>query len=636
MNTKPRAALMCLGAAGIALGTFLVAGSATAQPDKRAEAEPVRRDVQKRVHVPTERDLSNPDPIHAPSGGIPVYPLHFRTIDGSFNNPDHPEWGAAAEPMKRAMAPAYPVAPGTTPARASGPSVRAVSNALSAQPGPIFNPVNASDYLWQWGQFLDHDLVETPLANPTEALDIPVPAGDPFFDPMNTGTQVIGMSRSAYEIGGDGMRHQVNEITSYIDASNVYGSDETRADFLRAHDGTGKLKTSAGNLLPFNTAGLPNAPTGSDPTMFIAGDVRTNEQVALIAIHTLFMREHNYWCDRLAAEVPGLTGDEYYERARAIVAAEMQAITYNEFLPLLLGPDAMPGYLGYKMAVDPTVSNMFATAGYRVGHTMLSSTIMRLDATDLESSEGGILLRDAFFSPSEISGNGIESILRGLASQKAQNIDRFIIDDVRNFLFGPPGAGGFDLVALNLQRARDHGIPDYNTIRVAYGLPPIASFNDVNPGDPAVGAALASVYTNVDEIDPWIGAISEPQAPGALVGETFKRMFVDQFTRLRDGDRFWYTEYLPTELINEVNSTTLGMIIKRNTDIGDELSDNVFAAQAPCAPDVNNDGFLNFFDISMVIQGIGQSDPRVDFTDDGVYDFFDLSEFLTLYQSGCP
>jgi hypothetical protein len=636
MKNTPRTAAVCLGIAGIALGTFVVAGSAVAQPDKRAEAEPVRRDVQKRAYVPAERDLTNPDLIHAPQGGTPVYPLHFRTIDGSFNNPDHPEWGAAKEPMKRAMPAAYPVAPGTTPARASGPSVRAVSNALVAQSGSIENPINASDYLWQWGQFIDHDVVETPLASPSEALDIPVPMGDPFFDPMNTGTQVIGMSRSAYEIGTDGMRHQVNEITAYIDASMVYGSDEARADWLRVKDGSGKLKTTAGDLLPYNTDGFPNAPTGSDPTMFLAGDVRVNEQVGLAAMHTLFVREHNYWCDRLAIEHPGLTGDEYYERARAIVAAEMQAITYNEFLPLLIGNSAMPGYTGYKVSVDASIMNMFATAGYRVGHTMLSGTLMRLDATDMESSEGHIGLRDAFFTPSEIETNGIDSVLRGLSAQRAQNIDRFIVDDVRNFLFGPPGSGGFDLASLNMQRARDHGIPDYNSIRMAYGRPGIVSFNDVNPGDPSVGAALASVYSSVDEIDPWIGLLSEPQAPGALVGETLKRMLADQFTRLRDGDRFWYTEYLPTELVNEVNNTTLGMIIKRNTDIGDEMSDNVFIAQDPCPADVNNDGNLNFFDISMVIQGIGQSDPRVDYTDDGSYDFFDLSAFLTLYQSGCP
>ncbi len=636
MKKTNQTAVVCLGVAGVALGTFLVSGSAFAQPDKRAAAQPVRRDVQKRVHIPVERDLSNPDPIHAPQGGAPVYPLHFRTIDGAFNNPDHPEWGAAAEPMKRAMPPAYPVAPGTTPARASGPSVRAVSNALSAQTTPIYNPVNASDYLWQWGQFLDHDIVETPLHDPSEAMDIPVPSGDMFFDPMNTGTQVIGMSRSAYEIGGDGMRHQVNEITSFIDASNVYGSDETRADFLRLHDGSGKLKTSAGDLLPFNTAGLPNAPTGSDPTLFIGGDVRANEQVGLTCMHTLFMREHNYWCDQLAAEFPGLTGDEYYERARAIVAAEMQAITYNEFLPLLIGSDAMPGYTGYRVSVDPSIFNMFATAGYRVGHTMLSGDLMRLDATDLVSGSGNLALRDAFFAPSEVQTNGIETVLRGLAAQRAQNIDRFIVDDVRNFLFGPPGSGGFDLASLNMQRARDHGIPDYNSIRVAYGLPAIATFNDVNPGDPSVGAALASVYADVNEIDPWIGLLSEPHAPGALVGQTLRRMLADQFTRLRDGDRFWYTEYLPTDLVNQVNATTLGMIIKRNTDIGEELSDDVFIAQTPCAPDVNNDGFLNFFDISAVIHGIGDSDPRVDYTGDGSWDFFDLSAFLTMYQSGCP
>ncbi len=91
-------------------------------------------------------------------------------------------------------------------------------------------------------------------------------------------------------------------------------------------------------------------------------------------------------------------------------------------------------------------------------------------------------------------------MLRGLARQRAQEIDPFVVDAVRNFLFGPPGAGGFDLAALNIQRGRDHGLPSYNQARVEYGLAPVQTFADLTT-NPAVQARLASVYATVEEVD---------------------------------------------------------------------------------------------------------------------------------------
>ena len=91
--------------------------------------------------------------------------------------------------------------------------------------------------------------------------------------------------------------------------------------------------------------------------MFLAGDVRANEQVGLLAFHTLFVREHNRLADKIVKKykraLPSGTSerDEHiYQLARKIVGAELQAITYNEFLPALLGPMApsMVKYTGYN------------------------------------------------------------------------------------------------------------------------------------------------------------------------------------------------------------------------------------------------------------------------------------------------
>ncbi len=501
-------------------------------------------------------------------------PEEFRSIDGTGNNVANPDWGSVEQPFLRVSTADY-VDGVSEPAGALRPSARVISNEIHDQPGSLINRRGASDFLWQWGQFLDHDITLTPEAEPVEPFNILVPAGDLFFDPQSLGRVEIGLDRSYYEMV-DGIREQFNEITAYIDASNVYGSDAERALALRTNDNTGRLLTSAGDLLTLNTEALPNAPTASDPSYFLAGDFRANEQVGLTAMHTLFMREHNYWADVISRANQGLSGDQIYESARVIVAAEMQAITYNEFLPLLLGPRAMPRYRGYRENVDAGIANEFATAAYRIGHTMLSADLWRLDERGEAIKEGHLSLASAFFNPSAlVNEGGIDPVLRGLARQPAQEIDAMLVDEVRNFLFGPPGAGGFDLASLNIQRGRDHGLPSYSEAKEAYGLRPARRFSDITKNRD-LQSRLEQVYNSPADIDLWTGGLCEDHARDAMVGETIQSILREQFVRLRDGDRFWYQNYLDRELQSLVERQTLATIIRRNTEISNEIGDNVF------------------------------------------------------------
>ncbi|MBW2381308.1 MAG: peroxidase, partial [Deltaproteobacteria bacterium] len=307
------------------------------------------------------------------------------------------------------------------------------------------------------------------------------------------------------------------------------------------------------------------------------GDIRANEQVGLIAMHTLFMREHNRLAAEIAANDPALTGEEIYQEARRIVGALVQVITYNEFLPALLGPNALTTYWGYKWIANPTIANEFSTAIYRFGHSALSPTLLRLDASLNPIPEGNLALRDAFFRPDRVvNEGGIEPVLRGLASQACSAIDTELVDDVRDFLFGPPGAGGFDLASLNIQRGRDHGLPSYNEARNAMYLTPRASFAEVS-SDLNVQTRLASVYANVDEIDLWVGTLAEDPFNGGHVGELAFQVIKRQFEGLRDCDRYWYAESLTPQEKADVESTTLADVIRRNTSIGAEISDDVFS-----------------------------------------------------------
>jgi hypothetical protein len=505
-----------------------------------------------------------------------VLPNEYRTIDGTDNNINNPSWGSTGIQLLRMVREDY--SDGISePAGATRKSPREISNMIAAQDELILNSLGASDFIWQWGQFLDHDIDLTTVVD--EPFPITVPTGDPYFDPDFTGNQLIGFNRSVFDLNtGDNPinpRQQINEITSFIDASNVYGSDAVRANALRTNDGTGMLKTtSGGKFLPFNEEGLPNAGGDSNTKLFLAGDIRANEQIALTAMHTLFVREHNRLCKEMAGS--GLDGETIYQRARKIIGAQIQVITYKEFLPLLLGPNAIPVYRGYNDRVNPAIANEFSGAAYRFGHSMLSPTLLRYNK--VEKNMVHTELKDAFFNPLLIyKGGGLKSILLGLATQQAQEVDNMLVDAVRNFLFGDPGEGGFDLASANIQRGRDHGLADYNTVRQANGLTPLSAFSEITT-EKDVQEMLAKAYNSVDDIDLWVGSLAEDHIPGTFMGETLNAILVDQFTRLRDGDRFWYQNdlFFSGAQLNEIENTTLADIIRRNTYLDDELSDDVF------------------------------------------------------------
>jgi len=182
--------------------------------------------------------------------------------------------------------------------------------------------------------------------------------------------------------------------------------------------------------------------------------------------------------------------------------------------------------------------------------------------------------------------DGIEPILRGLAAQPAEEIDVMMVDDVRNFLFGPPGSGGLDLACLNIQRGRDHGLPAYNDAREALGLARRTTFAQIS-SDAEVRARLASVYDSVDDVDVWVGGLAEDHVEGAMVGELFFIVLKDQFERLRDGDRVWYEETFSGAELELLRRTRLSDIIRRNTEIGSELPVDVFRVckgSLPCPP----------------------------------------------------
>lgn len=553
-----------------------------------------RKNAARIAKCGSARRLATPERLEPRSlmavAALPPAPLPVQSLDGTGNNLAHPDWGSTVENLLRKSAAAY--ADGVSaPAGADRPSPRLVSNLLAQSPvAGLVNDRDWTAFVYAWGQFLDHDLSLTGSASPRERFSIAVPTGDASFDPAGTGAMTISMSRSEWDAatgtGTANPRQQINQITAFVDGSQIYGVDAVRAAALREFTG-GRLKTSAGDLLPFNTAGLTNANDAhrvADSALFLAGDVRANENPELLALQTLFVREHNRVAAEAAAKNPTWTDERLFQQARRIVIAELQKITYDEFLPALLGapkpgPDGIAPYRGYRADVNPGIATEFSTAAFRLGHSMLGPDIEFL-ADDGTPIRDPLALRDAFFNPAPLSEVGIDGIVKYLSSSRAQEIDTRVVDDVRNFLFGAPGQGGLDLAALNIQRGRDHGLADYNTVRVAYGLPRVMSFAQITP-DTVVQQALQRAYGSVDSIDLWVGGLAERHLPGSSVGGTFTRILVDQFTRLRDGDRYWYQSQgvLPADAVQRVQGTTLADVVRRNTRVAN-LQPDVFVFRA--------------------------------------------------------
>ena len=496
-----------------------------------------------------------------------------RAVDGS--GAATGDAGRAGDTLLRLTTPGFDNGVGTM-GGADRPGAREISNIVMTQDADTPDPGGASDYLWAWGQFLDHDLSlsEAPHEG-GESANIPVPFGDVRFDPFMTGTAEIAFVRVDPVAGSgvDSPREYANSITAFIDGSQIYGSSEDVMDMMRVEGGRLRM---VDDMLD------------TDGASFMTGDVRAAENVALSSLHTLFTREHNAQVDLLAASDPTLDADALFEGARARVEAIMQAVTYNEFLPRILGEGALGAYEGHDASVNPGISVEFSTAVYRFGHSLLSGTILRTDEDGSEHATGHLALRDAFFNPTELFASGVDPILRGLGEGASQALDAQVIEDVRSFLFGPPGAGGLDLAALNIQRGRDLGLESYNDMRAQLGLARAESFSDIT-SDAGIAARLEAAYGDVDLVDAWVGGLAEDAVNDGMLGELFSHVMVDQFTRLRAGDVYWSENRgFEADELDALWSTTLSDVITRNSDI-EYMQADAFAAYNRIGGDAGRD-----------------------------------------------
>ncbi|MEZ5754574.1 MAG: peroxidase family protein [Paracoccaceae bacterium] len=223
----------------------------------------------------------------------------------------------------------------------------------------------------------------------------------------------------------------------------------------------------------------------------VAGDGRVNENITLTSMHTIFARNHNFHVEQLAASYQAsgtvLTLEELFQAAKIVNEAEYQRVVFTEFAETLLGGVGIRGagdhgFTEWNPETDAAISQEFASAVYRFGHTMVAQTV---SVTNPDGTVSQVSLFDAFLNPTNAEGAftqslatlaqygyvpqpgyaqlGAGAVLSGIAGQAAEQVDTMVVDGIRNDLVRVSA----DLFAFNVARGRDVGIGTLNQVKAS-------------------------------------------------------------------------------------------------------------------------------------------------------------------------
>ncbi|XP_066250383.1 uncharacterized protein [Euwallacea similis] len=542
----------------------------------------------------------------------------YRSYSGYCNNLKNPKHGQGLTTFNRLLPSAYD--DGLSKPRQIGvtgvplPNPRLISRNIHPDISNLHKRYTLM--VMQFAQFLDHDLTFTPIhkgfdesipsCRPCDSTrtvhpecdPIPIPSGDHHYPEYNvtTGQEIcFPFMRSLPGQQRLGPREQLNQNSAYLDGSVIYGSSHCTLRTLKGSNGKMNVTVHPNrgkDLLPRTDK---HTECRSDSGLcFIAGDGRASEQPGLLMIHTMYMREHNRVMEGLQQVNPHWDHDKIFEEARKILIGGFQHITYNEFLPRLLGWNAInlyglkllpQGYYkDYNPNCNPSIFTEFAAAAFRIGHSLLRPHIPRVDE-NYQIVDPPLLLRDFFFNTDYMMNDGLmDQMARGLVSTPMETLDQFITGEVTNHLFEDKRIpfSGVDLIALNIKRARDHGIPSYNNYRALCNLKRAASFEDLAREIPMeIIQRLKTIYPTVDDIDLFPGGMSERPLQGGIVGPTFGCIIAIQFRQLRKCDRFWYenedlrVRFTESQLA-EIRKITLAKVLCDNTDAYSDIQRSAF------------------------------------------------------------
>ncbi|XP_070493770.1 salivary peroxidase/catechol oxidase [Chironomus tepperi] len=532
----------------------------------------------------------------------------YRTYEGICNNKKHPYWGAAYTPFRRALNPDY--CDGVSAPRCAKdgsilPSARDVS--VTIHRPSYFTDKHFTVMLAVWGQFLDHDITATASSQGLEGTPIeccntnqplhpecfPVALadGDPYYNEFNVTCLNFIRSMPA-PTNRLGPRQQYNQASGFIDGSVVYGSTDEKVRSLRSfRDGKLEMYITPDNRTLMPVSRDPNDGCNEEVEnskgryCFDSGDARANENLHLTSLHLLFARHHNFLAEGLKVVNPHWDDERLFQESRKILGAQMQHITYNEFLSVIIGKEASEklGILStpdgvaedtYDEKLNPTLANEFAAAAFRFAHTLLPG-LMKL-AKEQENTEESIELHNILFNPYSLyHPNGFDNALRSAMNTSLEKSDPYFTKELTEKLFvhdASPVLCGLDLVSLNIQRGRDHGLKAYPEWRKHCHLTPVDTWEEMEKIiDPISFKRIHEIYKTPNDVDIYTGGLAEYPVKGGIIGPTLTCIVSDQFMRLKRGDSFWYErtagaqKFTPDQL-KQIFDTSLSSVLCRNSD----------------------------------------------------------------------
>ena len=545
----------------------------------------------------------------------------YRTIDGTCNNRRNLLLGSSGTALKRLVPSSYEDGisslrgtlqaqnllsdNGIGPFLPPQPSARLISEKVVTN--VTQDEIPFTHLLMQFGQFLDHDLDLTPAQEVEEGCEectftdicqpIRVPDSDPIFGiGTRNDANCLPFQRSVpIFIPQPPLTYapweQVNEVTAYIDGSMIYGSNTATSDLVRAFN-NGLLHE--GENIPMNKPSLPidtnsrvDCPNRMD--CFLCGDVRCNEHISLTIMHTIWLREHNRCAREMTLINTHWDDEKLYQVCRKIVGALIQKITYEDYLPKILGSNVnkfIGPYTGYNGTIDPSIPNSFATAAYRYGHSLIRLLFDRLDDQYEPLPIGPLNLVDSFFSPDQFTTSlGTDPIMRGLVSINSRMVDEFLNSILTTQLFQTPATQGLDLAALNLQRGRDHGLPPY-TIYRNFCFEKFGITSDIDNDLTLV--RLLTTYGSLDTAELWLTGLAEDRPSDGLLGATFACIFGLTFKGVREGDRFFWLRprVFTRRQRNSIRSDSIARVICDNSDGITSIQPDAFLSnqtRIPCS-----------------------------------------------------
>ncbi|KNC97817.1 uncharacterized protein SPPG_06812 [Spizellomyces punctatus DAOM BR117] len=477
----------------------------------------------------------------------------FRSIDGTGNNADNKAFGSVNSTFARTLG-GY-----NANALTSGlPDARAISNALAGVVAPIVSPRNITELFTYWGEFMATDLSHIIRSSKPTNATFTLPANGPLPPAPANESFTFGATDSTNSAPPD----QINHATAFLDASNIYGTDPAVLASLRAPGGKLALRS---DRLPLVVNGTNDIRTqtvringGLPLDVFGFGLVNGNTSPMLQCLYIIFMREHNRYVDELVRNGTKANDEQLFQLGRQHVIALIQHISYYEYIPVLFGANLLTNP-AYNRALDPAMEALFSTVAFRYGHMEVTSTqIMLKDGKPTEFN-----LVDVFYNIQPVLQHGIFPFFAGMTKRSQLIPKLYVVPELRNVLFGNRP---MDLFAIDIQRSREFGSPLYNDARRALGLAPAVDFTDVTKNQ-AIASTLRTLYAgDINKLDAIVGGLAEDHSPSNNIGDLFTKILIYQFTKTRDGDRFWFENdgVLTKEHLDEVRHTYFRDVIARN------------------------------------------------------------------------